>query len=846
MDTKIWRWIFLGMILIETSCFATVTTDSLKDDAKFYTISLLKASESGHWLVASKMYKNNNDTVVVLGTQKSYSKSVVATFTKMNQFSFLKGDRLLASGNGMAILYDLKTGWREKCDVTFQGTKKDIKESGMINDGQEYYLLTNDGILNIYNSANTLTYQIDSVNGLKINNLKSQLFIIKTLDVGEQIIQYSNGRLTDIYRTSNLIRQSEFSYSGNFLLLKEEIIEQNTPTAGHQKIVFMNVENGTVEFPDIPALDRKDFVRFTEIQDGKAMMVTSIEHIPVSEKTVDIWYGNDGNLEEKQYGEFKYRYWIWKASDQSTYRIPKDQFSVHFSLDNPDYFIAFNGDELQNYNTLFPMINAYLYDRKNNQYRNLGVMYPEIITSSNGEYFLYRNKEDFWTLVHLENSFTKQLPKKGLRRPRFSSDSQSVIFESDTSLWQYYILEDEMTEVDYSKDYQLKMVTKRDKNLYPQSGYEFFSRSIDLTNPNFVMASKKGSPEQIFLNWKNGKLEKILHVADSNIKWAELNNSQDYYFYVEESLHIPPRIMYKDRKRREAKIIFESNKHDHSSSLIRRDIKEYKSSTGQILKGILYYPIGYHRNKKYPMVVHIYEIQSKNANQYLSPLNSFPIGFSIRKLLEEGYFVYLPDIVNDSKGVGYSALHCVNKAMDAVKQTPGINMDQVGLIGHSFGGYLTNFIATHSDRFKAYVSGAGAADIIRMYFSYNYTSLSPFYWQFEEGQYKMHTSFANDKKLFTDNNPIQNVENVNAPVLLWTGKNDQRIVWDQTMEFYIGLKKNNKEVIALFYPGQAHSFTAGSKAEMDLALKILNWWDYFLKGNKNFPWIQKQIKKDAK
>lgn len=846
MDTKISRWIFLGMILIETSCFAAVTTDSLKDDAKFYTISLLKASESGHWLVASKMYKNNNDTVVVLGTQKSYSKSVVATFTKMNQFSFLKGDRLLASGNGIAVLYDLKTGRREKCDVTFQGTKKDIKESGMINDGQEYYLLTNDGILNIYNSANALSYQIDSVNGLKINNLKSQLFIIKTLDVGEQIIQYSNGRLIDIYRTSNLIRQSEFSFSGNFLLLKEEIIEQNTPTAGLQKIVFMNVENGTVEFPDIPALDRKDFVRFTEIQDGKAMMVTAIEHIPVSEKTVDIWYGNDGNLEEKQYGEFKYRHWIWKASDQSTYRIPKDQFSVHFSLDNPDYFIAFNGGELQNYNTLFPMINAYLYDRKNNQYRNLGVMYPEIITSSNGEYFLYRNKEDFWTLVRPENSFTKQLPKKGLRRPRFSSDSQSVIFESDTSLWQYNILEDEMTEVDYSTDYQLKMVTKRDKNLYPQSGYEFFSRNIDLTNPIFVMASKKGSPEQIFLNWKSGKLEKILHVADSNIKWAELNNSQDYYFYIEESLHIPPRIMYKDRKRREAKIIFESNKHDYSSSLIRRDIKEYKSSTGQILKGILYYPIGYHKNKKYPMVVHIYEIQSKNTNQYLSPLNSFPIGFSIRKLLEEGYFVYLPDIVNDSKEVGYSALHCVNKAMDAVKQTPGINMEQVGLIGHSFGGYQTNFIATHSDRFKAYVSGAGAADIIRMYFSYNYTSLSPFYWQFEEGQYKMHASFANDKKLFTDNNPIQNVENVNAPILLWTGKNDQRIVWDQTMEFYIGLKKNNKEVIALFYPGQAHSFTAGSKAEMDLALKILNWWDYFLKGNENFTWIQKQIKKDAK
>lgn len=845
MDIKILRWLVVGMIFSEISCFASVRKDSLRDYTKFYNMSLLKASENGHWVVASKMYKDNKDTAVVLGTQKSYSKSVVATLTKMSQFYFLKGERLLASGNGIAALYNLKTGRRKECLVTLQGTKKDIAESGVLNDGIEYYLLTKDGTLLIYNSASELTNQIENVKDLKINKLNFKLFIIKNLEVGEQIIQYSDGRLVDIYKTSNLIRHSEFSYSGNFLLLKEETRERGAAIGGLQKIVFIDIKNGAVEFPDIPALDRKDFVRFTEIQDGKAMMVTAIEHIPVSENTVDIWYGNDGNLEAKQFGEFNYKHWIWRVSDHSTFHIPKDHLSIHFSLDNPDYFIAFNGDELQNYNTLFPMINAYLYDRKNNQYSNLGIMYPEIITSPNGKCFLYRNKESIWTLVDLKSVNKKQLSTKGLRNPRFSNDNQYVIFESDAGLWQYHISGDKMVEVQYGKDYQLKIVTKRDKNLYPQSGYEFLSRNINLNKPVLVMANKKGSLEQIFLRWKNGRFEKFLNAADSTIKLAAFTDYEDYYLYIEERLHIPPRIMFKDRKKREAKIIYESNKHDHTSSLLRRDIAEYKSSAGQILKGILYYPIAYDKNKKYPMVVHIYEIQSKNANQYLSPLNNFPIGFSIRNLLEEGYFVYLPDIVNDSKGVGYSALNCVNTALDAVKENHNIDMNKVGLIGHSFGGYQTNFIATHSDRFKAYISGASAADLIRMYFSYNYTSLTPFYWQFEEGQYNMHNSYANDKKLYIDNNPIHNVENVNAPILLWTGKNDQRIVWDQTMEFYIGLKRNNKNVIALFYPGQAHNFTTGSDAESDLALKILNWWDYFLKDKKEFSWIQKQIKKDA-
>ncbi|MCS3533053.1 dipeptidyl aminopeptidase/acylaminoacyl peptidase [Chryseobacterium sp. JUb7] len=60
------------------------------------------------------------------------------------------------------------------------------------------------------------------------------------------------------------------------------------------------------------------------------------------------------------------------------------------------------------------------------------------------------------------------------------------------------------------------------------------------------------------------------------------------------------------------------------------------------------------------------------------------------------------------------------------------------------------------------------------------------------------------------------------------------------MEFFIGLKRNKKEVVALFYPNQAHVLTTGSKAEEDLAQKIMDWWDYFLKGKQNIPWIERQ------
>jgi len=63
---------------------------------------------------------------------------------------------------------------------------------------------------------------------------------------------------------------------------------------------------------------------------------------------------------------------------------------------------------------------------------------------------------------------------------------------------------------------------------------------------------------------------------------------------------------------------------------------------------------------------------------FLSPLNNFPVGFSIRKLLGEGYFVFLPDIVNGFSGVCLSALDCLESSLDALLNHVGIDARNVG------------------------------------------------------------------------------------------------------------------------------------------------------------------------
>jgi dipeptidyl aminopeptidase/acylaminoacyl peptidase len=108
----------------------------------------------------------------------------------------------------------------------------------------------------------------------------------------------------------------------------------------------------------------------------------------------------------------------------------------------------------------------------------------------------------------------------------------------------------------------------------------------------------------------------------------------------------------------------------------------------------------------------------------------------------------------------------------------------------------------------------------------------------------MKKSFKDDRVLYFQNNPIYNVDQVNAPILLWAGKKDENIAWDQVMEFYVGLKRNDKSVVALFYPNEGHSLEQ-FRARKDLVIRTLDWFDYFLKDEKNMDWINFEMKKNA-
>lgn len=183
----------------------------------------------------------------------------------------------------------------------------------------------------------------------------------------------------------------------------------------------------------------------------------------------------------------------------------------------------------------------------------------------------------------------------------------------------------------------------------------------------------------------------------------------------------------------------------------------------------------------------------------------------------------------------------MNNALDELVKIKGVDSTRLGLVGQSFGGYETSFIAGHSKRFAAYIAGAAVTDPLRMFYSLNKGFDAPEYWRVEGRQYEFKTPLADNPEKYIKNSPIMFAQNVSSPIMLWVGTGDTNVDFEHTRSLYIALRKYRKPVIALFYKDEQHALMQQSN-QKDLTLKMMDWWSYFLKDKKDIPWIDKQRK----
>ncbi len=253
----------------------------------------------------------------------------------------------------------------------------------------------------------------------------------------------------------------------------------------------------------------------------------------------------------------------------------------------------------------------------------------------------------------------------------------------------------------------------------------------------------------------------------------------------------------------------------------------WKSTDGKTVEGILAFPVGYERGKKYPLIV---QIHGGPASAYL---NTFSGGFGtyINIYAAHGYAVFQP---NYRGSANYGEKFRMQIAGDYFRQgfddiMTGVDFliaqgiadpAKLGMMGWSAGGHWSDWTLTHTDRFKAISTGAGAVNWISMYAQTDEQATREFYFKGKPWENWDH---------YVSQSVLKYITNAKTPTLIHVGDADQRVPKPQSDELFMALKKLGVPVEYIVYPGMPHGINEPRYQMVKMAAEFA-WFEKWIGG----------------
>jgi len=270
----------------------------------------------------------------------------------------------------------------------------------------------------------------------------------------------------------------------------------------------------------------------------------------------------------------------------------------------------------------------------------------------------------------------------------------------------------------------------------------------------------------------------------------------------------------------------------------KAEMMNFKNTDGVPLRGILIKPENFDPKKKYPMIVYIYERLSDGVNNFQSPGPGTSINFSY--YASNGYLILMPDIIYTTGYPGQSALKCVLPAIQEVVDKGFVDENAIGIQGHSWGGYQIAYMVTQTNRFRAAAPGALVSNMTSAYSGIRWGSGLPRQFQYERSQSRIGGNLWEKPMHFLENSPVFRADRVQTPILMLHNDEDDAVPWYQGIEYYLALRRLNKEVYMFNYNGEKHGLRKRIN-QKDYTRRLQEFFDHFLKGAPAPEWMQKGI-----
>ena len=425
------------------------------------------------------------------------------------------------------------------------------------------------------------------------------------------------------------------------------------------------------------------------------------------------------------------------------------------------------------------------------------------------------------SLIDIESGNTKPIAATG-------AGETNPLFSPDGKLIAYYSTED---PVDWSGPRHAKIYSVAD-------GKSWKLKATPDENGAIVGWTADG--KNILLSEANKTLNGIyvLSVDGKNItEWnkgttdllgaASINSTGTYIAFTLQNPSKFPEAYISSLNNYSPVKITNINADNASKSLPKTEVIKWKGADGKEIEGLLTYPINYKPGTKVPFILNVHGGPAGVFQQTCVAGNSGT--YPIAAFAEMGYAVLRPN-PRGSSGYG-TEFRTANRSdwggkdfidlmagVDEVIKMGVADENKMGVMGWSYGGFMSSWIVGHTDRFKAASIGAPVVDLGFQNLTDDIEGFLPSYFK---------TDPWNDWSLYDAHSPLRFVQNVKTPVMLQHCEGDQRVPIGNGIMFYNALRRRNVPVRMFVMPRQAHG-----PVEPTMILKTMQ---------TNVEWFEKQI-----
>jgi dipeptidyl aminopeptidase/acylaminoacyl peptidase len=259
----------------------------------------------------------------------------------------------------------------------------------------------------------------------------------------------------------------------------------------------------------------------------------------------------------------------------------------------------------------------------------------------------------------------------------------------------------------------------------------------------------------------------------------------------------------------------------------------WRSADGREVGGVLVKPVGYQAGRRYPLIV------SLHGGPAAADVLSFNGGYGAQVYAGAGYAVLMPNYRNstnygerfktESQGDYFTkGYQDIMAGVDHLIAQGMVDSAQMGVLGWSAGGHWSNWILTHTDRFKAISTGAGVFNWVSMYGQSDTQRIRQWY--------------LGDKLYYDDmdhwlrQSPIMYIKNAKTPTMIHVVDNDPRVPRPQSEELHMALKRLGVPTEFYVYPGNTHGIP-DPRNQLVKSVSEMAWMDYWVRhSGRRFAW----------